>query len=312
MTRPAVEIGLSGRFTAEAGQHVLPGVPALVRMLLDQMRIDRASGLHNAAFVSGYPGSPLGGLDLELSRRKALLEELGIVLKPGLNEELAATAVFGSQVATVTEGSRYDGVLGVWYGKAPGLDRAADAIRHGNYAGTNPTSGTLVLVGDDPACKSSTLPSASEGLLADLGLPVIHPADSQDILDLGHHAVALSRYSGLWTGMKIVSAVADGSSTVDLALDRVSIVEPESAGPRHRVVPTLHQPHTRALEESLFEIRLPRARTYGRVNSLNHAVTQPVNPWLGIVAAGHTYVDVVEAFRLLGVTPMRSRHLGSA
>ena len=311
MTRTtAVNVGLSGRFTAEAGQHVLPGVPALVRMLLDQMRIDRASGLHNAAFVSGYPGSPLGGLDLELSRRNALLEELQIVHKPGLNEELAATAVFGSQVATVTPGAQYEGVLGAWYGKAPGLDRAADAIRHGNYAGTNPTSGTLVFVGDDPACKSSTLPSASEGLCADLGLPVIHPADSQDILDLGHHAVELSRYSGVWTAMKIVSAVADGSSTVDLALDRVSVVAPEPVGPWHRVVPTLHQPHTRALEESLFQTRLPRARAYGRVNSLNRVVNRPVDTWLGLVAAGHTYVDVVEALRLLGVSLDHASALG--
>src|SRR5262249_6935938 len=153
--------------------------------------------------ISGYPGSPLGGLDLELARRRALLDEHGIVHQPGLNEELAATAVFGSQVATVTDGFAGDGVLGVWYGKAPGLDRAADAIRHGNWSGTGPHSGVLVLVGDDPAGKSSTLPSASEGLCAELGLPVLHPAGPRDVRDLGRHGVALSRASGLWVALKV-------------------------------------------------------------------------------------------------------------
>jgi indolepyruvate ferredoxin oxidoreductase len=287
----------------------MPGVAALVRMLVDQMRLDRRAGLNTAAFVSGYPGSPLGGIDRELLRQNALLQDLEIVHQPGLNEELAATAVFGSQAATVAPGFARDGVLGIWYGKAPGLDRAADAIRHGNYAGTGPLSGALVLVGDDPACKSSTLPSSSEGLCADLSLPILHPGDVQEVLDLGHHAVALSRYSGLWAAVKMVTVVADGTGSVDLDLDRIRCQAP-ALGDAHRVVSTLHQPFTGQLEREIQETRLPRAREYGVLNGLNLVTVDAPDAWLGIVAGGHTYVDVIEALRLLGLSEQDAHGLG--
>jgi indolepyruvate ferredoxin oxidoreductase len=295
-------VGLDGRFTATRGRHFLTGIGALARLPLQQIRLDRAAGLRTRAFVSGYPGSPLGGLDLELARRRSLLDEYGVVHQPGLNEELAATAVFGSQVATVTEGFDGDGVLGLWHGKAPGLDRAADAIRHGNWAGTGPASGVLVLVGDDPAGKSSTLPSASEGLCADLGLPVLHPGDPQDILDLGRHAVALSRASGLWVAMKVVTAVADGTVTADLDPERVRPRQVPGGG-THRVVAKLHQPFTGELERDLHERRLPLASAYGALNGLNTTTLAGEKPWLGVVATGHTYPDLLEAFRVLGVRP---------
>jgi indolepyruvate ferredoxin oxidoreductase len=275
-------------------------MPALVRVLVEQLTADHAAGLDTAAFVSGYPGSPLGGLDLELGRQRSLLDAHGIVHQPGLNEELAATAVFGSQVAMVTEGRTRDGVLGVWYGKSPGLDRAADALRHGNAMGTSAHSGVVVLVGDDPACKSSTLPSSSEGLLADLGMPVLHPGDTQDLLDLGRHAVALSRFSGLWTAMKIVSDVADGSSLVDIDPDRVDIVVP-GAEPLPPRVPKLHRPFTADMEREIVEQRLPRARRYGAENRLNRVVAGGSGAWLGVIASGHTYVNLVEAFASLGL-----------
>jgi indolepyruvate ferredoxin oxidoreductase len=302
-------VDLANRYVSDHGRHTMPGVPALVRMLVDQMRLDRRAGLNTAAFVSGYPGSPLGGLDRELLRQNELLRELEILHQPGLNEELAATAVFGSQAATVTPGFARDGVLGVWYGKAPGLDRAADAIRHANYAGTGPRSGALVLVGDDPACKSSTLPSSSEGLCADLSLPILHPGDVQEILDLGRHAVALSRYSGLWTAIKMVTVVADGTGSVDLDLHRVQCQVPRLDG-GHRVVSTLHQPFTGQLEREIQETRLPRAREYGVLNGLNSVTVDPSDAWLGIVAGGHTYVDLIEALRLLGVSEDDARGLG--
>jgi indolepyruvate ferredoxin oxidoreductase len=279
---------------------VLAGMPALVRMLVTQLALDHAAGLETAAFVSGYPGSPLGGLDLELARQRALLEAHGILHRPGLNEELAATAVFGSQVAAARPDRTRDGVLGVWYGKSPGLDRAADALRHGNAMGTSAQSGVVVLVGDDPACKSSTLASSSEGLLADLAMPVLHPGDIQDLLDLGRHAVALSRFSGLWTAMKIVSDVADGSSLVDIDPDRVQIVVPEGAQLAPRV-PKLHQPFSTDMEREIVEQRLPRARLYGTANRLNRVVAGGSNAWLGVIASGHTYVNLVEAFALLGL-----------
>lgn len=288
----------------------MPGVPALVRLIVDQMRADRRAGLRTAAFVSGYPGSPLGGLDQELARNQALLDEHGIVHQPGVNEELAATAIYGSQVATVTDGCTQDGVLGVWYGKAPGLDRSADAIRHGNFAGTGPNSGVLALVGDDPSCKSSTLPSASEGMCAELLMPVIHPGTSQDILDLGRHAIALSRFSGLWTAVKVVTVVADGSSTVQLDSNRPAIRVPQTSRDRRHLVPALRYPHSVEMEREIHELRLPRAREYAVLNGLNRVTVDPSDAWLGIAAAGHTYLDVIEAFRLLGIDPHDLAGLG--
>ena len=163
--------------------------------------------------MSGYQGSPLGGFDQELQRRAELCAEHHVRHVPGLNEELGATSAWGSQLAGQLPGSSYDGVLAMWYGKAPGLDRAADALRHGNFVGVSRTGGALAVVGDDPSCKSSTIPSASESLLASLHMPVFAPGDVQDVLDLGLHAYACSRASGLWCGMKIVTSVADASGT---------------------------------------------------------------------------------------------------
>jgi indolepyruvate ferredoxin oxidoreductase len=303
---------LAERYTLERGTHYLSGITALARLPVDQMRLDRRAGWRTAGFVSGYPGSPLGGYDSELGRIDALLKEHGIVHQPGLNEELAATAVYGSQVATTTDGARVEGVLGVWYGKAPGVDRAADALRHGNFSGTGPRSGVLVLAGDDPASKSSTLPSSSERTLAELSMPVFHPADTQDLLDLGHHAVAASRHSGLWAGFKVVTVVADGSGDVDLDLDRVSVVVPEVddgglRGPWGR----LNRDFSVGMEQEMVERRIPRARAYGRVNRLNDVtVDAGSGAWLGIVAPGHTYLDVLDACRVLGLGPAELAALG--
>ncbi|MGW3435358.1 indolepyruvate ferredoxin oxidoreductase family protein, partial [Streptomyces melanosporofaciens] len=187
---------LDDRYLRERGTVYLTGVQALVRVLFDRIRHDRRLGRDTAAFVSGYEGSPLAGFDLELARRSALLTEYAISHQPGLNEELAATSVMGSQLAGEAGGMGPDGVVGLWYGKSPGLDRAADAFRHANLVGVPGISGVLALVGDDPVAKSSTVPCASERALADLALPVFYPADTQDILDYGLHAVELSRASG--------------------------------------------------------------------------------------------------------------------
>ena len=211
---------LTDRFEAEQGEFFLSGVQALVRMLLDRRRRDIAAGMNTAAFVCGYPGSPLGGFDRELQRQGSLLDDLAVVHRPGLNEDLAATAVMGSQVASTFAQANVDGVLGVWYGKAPGLDRSVDAIRHAVYAGASAQGGAVILVGDDPASKSSTLPSASERLLAEMCIPVFSPGTMQEILDYGVHAVEMSRRSGLWTALKMVTAVADGTGTADVAARR--------------------------------------------------------------------------------------------
>ncbi len=221
---------LRDRYTDAEGRVQLTGVQALVRLPLDQRRADAAAGLRTGGYVSGYEGSPLAGYDLELLRNRDLLEAHGVVVAPGLNEELALTAVQGTQLAPATGALRddvADGITGYWYGKAPGLDRATDALRHANLAGTSTHGGALAIVGDDPAAKSSSVPCASEAALADMAVPVLYPADVQDVLDLGRHAVHLSRISGCWVGLKMVTAVADGSGTAMVAPDRVVPLVPD-------------------------------------------------------------------------------------
>ncbi len=191
LTRP--DVSLADKYELEQGTIFLSGIQALVRVLLDQHRADARRGVRTATFASGYQGSPLGGLDKEIMRLRGLAADHLLHFVPGLNEELAATAVYGTQLAMGLPDPKYDGVVGVWYGKNPGLDRAMDAIRHANFAGTSPTGGVLALVGDDPSCKSSTLPSAGEATLATLQIPTVFPGTLQEVLDLGLHAIACSR-----------------------------------------------------------------------------------------------------------------------
>ncbi|RSN42031.1 2-oxoacid ferredoxin oxidoreductase [Amycolatopsis sp. WAC 04197] len=290
---------LEDRYLREDGTVYLSGVQALVRMLFDRVRHDRAAGASPAVFVSGYEGSPLAGYDLELGRRSHLLEKHDVVHRPGLNEELAATAVMGSQL-TASVGSSRGGVTGFWYGKAPGLDRATDALRHANLAGTDPAGGAVALVGDDPNAKSSSVPCASELALADLAMPVFFPSDSQDVLDFGLHAVELSRASGLWSSMKLVANVADAASTAHV---RPTWTAPELALPAYR-----HKPSTRllgttlmALERSLYTERLPLAVEYVRASGINRIVQEGPADRVGIVTAGKSYLDLMQALRLLGL-----------
>ncbi|NIH84691.1 indolepyruvate ferredoxin oxidoreductase family protein [Amycolatopsis granulosa] len=291
---------LDERYVREAGTVYLTGVQALVRVMLDRVRHDRRGGGDTATFVSGYEGSPLAGFDLELARRAALLDEHAIVHRPGLNEELAATSVMGSQLAAGLGSLRADGVTGWWYGKAPGLDRATDALRHANLAGTHPRGGAVALVGDDPNAKSSTVPCASEHALADLAIPVFFPADSQDILEHGRHAVELSRASGLWTAMKIVANVADAAGT--------AVVEPSWAAPvlsegayGHRPSSRLVGPELAAVEHSLHRVRMPLALEYLRVSGVNRIVRSGPADRIGIITAGKSYLDLRQALRTLGL-----------
>ncbi|HJP16706.1 MAG TPA: hypothetical protein QF762_07045, partial [Acidimicrobiales bacterium] len=212
---------LADRYQKVEGHFFLTGIQALARLPIQQLRVDRSAGLNTAAFVSGYPGSPIGGYDSEIEKALKTVPDFHIVHQPGVNEELSATSVMGSQLAVRQSDCQYDGILGLWYGKAPGLDRASDALRHAVFAGTSTHGGAVALVGDDPAAKSSTLPSTSDAALVDLHMPIFYPGDVQEVLDLGMHAIALSRITGLWTAMKIVTAVADGSGTVDVASNRV-------------------------------------------------------------------------------------------
>ncbi|WP_431926499.1 indolepyruvate ferredoxin oxidoreductase family protein [Amycolatopsis tucumanensis] len=291
---------LDERYVRETGTVYLTGVQALVRVVLDRIRQDRRAGRDTAAFVSGYEGSPLAGFDLELARHGKLLDEHAVVHRPGLNEELAATSVMGSQLAAALGSLRTDGVTGFWYGKAPGLDRATDALRHANLAGTHPRGGAVALVGDDPNAKSSSVPCASEHALADLAMPVFFPADSQDVLDHGRHAVELSRASGLWTAMKIVANVADAAGTAVVDPSWTAPVLPEGAY-GHRPSSRLLGPELATLEHSLHRVRLPLALEYLRASGVNRIVRSGPGDRIGIVTAGKSYLDLRQALRALGL-----------
>ncbi|OUZ12410.1 2-oxoacid ferredoxin oxidoreductase [Aeromicrobium sp. PE09-221] len=290
------DFSLDDRYERRSGRVHLTGIQALARVAIDQARADRAAGASIGTFISGYEGSPLGGYDLELMRQAKLLEAHDIVLEQGLNEELAATAVQGSQLIGELE-SQVEGVVGYWYGKAPGLDRATDALRHANLMGTHPRGGAVAFVGDDPAAKSSTVPCASEHALADLGMPVLYPADPAEILTLGQHAVAMSRASGLWTSLKIVTSVADGSASVDLLADAIEPVMPVGAC-QHTPTAKLLQPTLGPLERDFMTTRMRIVTDYIRLNDLNRA-TGPADATVGIVTSGKTYLDVREALTRL-------------
>jgi len=295
----------------------LSGVQALVRVLLDQHRADDRAGLTTASLISGYQGSPLAGFDREVARLGPLAAEHHLVARPAVNEELGATSVWGSQLTSTLPGPRYDGVVGVWYGKAPGVDRAADAIRHGNYVGTDPRGGVLALCGDDPACKSSTIPSASEPLLAALQVPVLAPGSVQELLDLGRHAIACSRASGLWTAMKVVTAVADATATVEVGLDRVEPLMPtlewEGVPYVHRPSAHLLAPQSLELEQTLVGVRLELARLYARENNLNPIIRADAGARIGIVVSGVSHQDLQQALADLdpsGTMPVRVLKVG--
>ncbi len=253
--------------------------------------------------MSGYPGSPLGGYDRAVAGAARLAPELPILCRPAMNEEFAASAVMGSQLAAAQPDCRYAGIVGLWYGKAPGVDRASDALRHAVYAGTSMHGGAVAIVGDDPAAKSSTVPSSSAGVLSDMHVPLLYPGDPAEALDLGRHAIALSRVTGLWTALKIVADVADATATVELHPERIVPVLPQQAGRpyRHRPDGGLLTPRTLELEREIIEVRYELARQYARLNHLNRVVVDPADAWIGLVSSGITYREVREALARLGL-----------
>ncbi len=300
----AASFGLDDRYLVLDGEVLLSGLQAAVRAPFDQLRADHRQGLNTRAFVSGYQGSPLGTYDSELARRRALADELGLVHRPAQNEELAATAVMGSQMAAGLPSATCEGVVGIWYGKAPGLDRAADAIRHGNWAGASPFGGVLALIGDDHECKSSTLPSRSDQTIAAIGLPCLSPGNAQDVLDLAVHGIALSRWTGSWVGMKIATPIADGTSVAVVATDRVRPHLPdfEAAGRPWRHSPNfmLAPPHTAMREHEVLGVRQHAIEAYLAENELAWS-TGSTRPWLSILAPGHLAAEVLAALDTMGI-----------
>ncbi|MFI6521039.1 indolepyruvate ferredoxin oxidoreductase family protein [Spirillospora sp. NPDC050679] len=299
-----VSAPLRDRLELETGRIALGGVQALVRLLLDQKRADALRGWSTAGFVSGYRGSPLGGLDQQLQRAGKLLDAHDVRFVPGVNEELAATAVYGSQLVQQLPDPRFEGVFGLWYGKAPGVDRSMDAFKHANWLGTTERGGVLVVAGDDPSCKSSTLPSATEGALADAFMPVLVPASVGDVLRLGRYGFEMSRYSGAWVGFKVITDVADAHEVVDVAPVGAP-VPPEFAWRGRPWKPTrkpgIDIKTTTAMEPEVLEGRLEAAAAFAAANRLDRVEGATGQARIGLVAAGRTYLELREALDRLGL-----------
>lgn len=222
------DVALGDKYDLSKERVFLSGAQAVVRMLLMQRERDRRAGLRTAGFVSGYRGSPLGGLDQQLWKARQQLGDADVVFQPGLNEELAATACWGSQQTELGGEGRYDGVFGLWYGKGPGVDRSGDVFRHANLAGTSKHGGVLALMGDDHMAESSTNAHATELVFVDTMIPILNPAGVQELIDYGLHGYALSRFAGTWAAIKCVKDNIESTGSIDVALDRVGIVIPES------------------------------------------------------------------------------------
>jgi indolepyruvate ferredoxin oxidoreductase len=292
------EIQLRDCYQKRHGPAYMTGTQALVRLLLEQARLDREQGINSRGLVSGYPGSPLGGLDLELNRNLDLLAAEGVVFQPAINEELAATAIWGAQHIHLYDQPDIDGVFGLWYGKGPGLDRALDAIRHANMGGVSKFGGMVLAVGDDATGKSSTLAYQSEQTLIAAGVPFFYPRSLHDIIPMGLMAFALSRQAGCCVGMKIVVDTADTSGIVDLDNIHPDIIAGNENGPVHigRHDPALLR------EDRLFNLRLPAVRAFQHTQQINAPILpQPANGKLGIIAVGKAFYEVNDALISLGI-----------
>ncbi len=308
------EYSLDDKYVLDGGWVYMTGIQALVRLPIEQMRRDRRAGLKTGTWISGYEGSPLGGYDLALERVRGLLDEHNIHFLPGVNEDLAATSVMGSQVYQALPDPQVDGVVGIWYGKGPGVDRSGDVLRHANLAGTGKNCGALALAGDDHVSKSSTIPHQSELSFYNFGLPTLHPGNTQEVLDHGLYGIALSRYAGVWAGMKLSTDVCDGGGTVELHSERCRMVEPElmiDGQPYQKVMnPLLIVPNSLHLEKELRYRRLLAAQEFARVNGLNEIKVRHEGDRLGIVSAGKAYYDLRSALTNLGLDDTALEHFG--
>ncbi|HVJ54770.1 MAG TPA: indolepyruvate ferredoxin oxidoreductase family protein [Aliidongia sp.] len=303
-------VTLDDKYTLEEGRIYLTGTQALARLPLMQRHRDIAEKLNTACFISGYRGSPLGGLDQTLWGAAKHLKEDHINFVPGLNEDLAATAVWGSQQVNMYEGAKYDGVFAMWYGKGPGVDRSGDVFKHGNAAGTSQHGGVLVLAGDDHACKSSTLPHQSEYAFMDASIPVLNPSSVQEILDYGLIGWAMSRYSGCWIAMKTIAETVDSSASVYVAPDRVKIAYPQD----FEIPPgglNIRWPDAPLEQEfRLHKYKLYAALAFARANKLDKVVISSPKPRFGIVTTGKSYLDVRQALDDLGIDEKYAAEIG--
>ena len=299
---------LEDRYAQPSGRVFMTGTQALVRIVLDQARRDRAAGRNTAGFVSGYRGSPLGGVDLELWRIRKRLEESRIEFLPAVNEDLAATAVLGSQQVETNPHRTADGVFAMWYGKGPGVDRAGDALKHGNAYGSSPNGGVLVVAGDDHGCVSSSMPHQSDVAFMAWFMPTLNPASIAEYLEFGEWGYALSRFSGMWVGFKAISETVESAASVELRPDRV-FAEPNFTPPPgglHYRWPDLPGPQ---IEERM-EAKKAAVYAFAEANPIDRHIYQVKDARFGIVTTGKAHGDLMEALRLLGIGEAECRALG--
>ena len=299
---------LDDKYLIEEGRVFLSGTQALVKLPLLQRKIDQNNSINTAGFISGYPGSPLGGYDHALHQAASFLNDNHIVFQPGLNEDLAATALHGSQQTTLVEKPKYDGVFGIWFGKGPGVDRSGDALKHGNYAGTSKFGGVLALAGDDHGAKSSTTAHQSDHAFIHFGMPILNPSTVQDYIDFGLKGIAMSRYSGCWVGMKCVTDTVESAASVDISLERFKPNLPPASD-------NLEEVHLQwgfipaASETRLFQRKLPAAKEFAKHNSIDRVIFQGKKK-LAIITSGKAYLDVRQALDELGLTEKKCKEIG--
>ena len=309
-------VSLDDKYTQDSGTAFMSGTQALVRLPMMQRDADARLGKNTAGFISGYRGSPLGSYDLTLSKVKQHLKDHHIVFQPGVNEDLAATSIWGTQQVNLFQGARYDGVFGIWYGKGPGVDRCGDVFKHANMAGTSQWGGVLALAGDDHGAKSSTTAHQSEQILIACSTPVFYPAGVQDIIDYGLHGFAMSRYASLWSGIKCVTDIVESGATVDLSSNRIVPVIPSDfelppGGLGIRF--SFNITDFMGEEVRLLNFKLPAVKAYVRANRLNQVLWREgdgVKPKLGLASAGKAYADLRQALADLGIDQKLAADLG--
>ncbi|MEJ6398704.1 indolepyruvate ferredoxin oxidoreductase family protein [Yoonia sp. 208BN28-4] len=303
------DISLNDRYDLTKSPVLLNGTQALVRLMLMQKARDEAAGLNTAGYVTGYRGSPLGAVDMQMSRAAELLGKADVTFQPGLNEDLAATALWGSQQAELRGEGKYDGVFGLWYGKGPGVDRSGDVMRHANMAGTSPHGGVIMAMGDDHTGESSTTLHQSDWAMVDAYMPIVSPAGVQEIIDYGLYAWALSRYAGVWVGLKTMKDTIEVTSVVDCAPDGREFVRPDmdlpAEGLNIRLVDTPVAQEARMIDHKRFA-----AEAFSRANKMDNRVWGQAGAKIGFVAAGKNWLDLQHALSLLGVDEANAAEMG--
>jgi indolepyruvate ferredoxin oxidoreductase len=305
------DVKLDDKYDLSQHHIFVTGYQALVRLCLMQKELDRRNGLNTAGYVSGYRGSPLGGLDSQFLRARGFLEKSNIRFQGGINEDLAATAVWGTQQAELRGEGKFDGVFAMWYGKGPGVDRTGDVFRHANFAGSSKHGGVLALMGDDHTAESSTTAHQSEYHFIDVMIPILNPAGVQEVLDYGLYGWAMSRYTGAWTALKTMHETIESTAAIDASLDRINIVMPDD----FRIPPgglniRLSDPIL-AQEARLHDFKRDAMLAFVRANKLNRTITSGGRePKIGIITTGKSYLDVRQAFDELGIDEIKCNQLG--